>query len=328
MAKHAISAAFIAQFLRRAGGRNVRRRIRSLRATREEALYRLPANCGRIWRDLGLNVSTERGVIPMKPVPCCLLLMAISTAGAGELPVISLSGGNIVDLTHAYDKDTVYWPTASGFEMDVDFKGVTEGGWYYEANTVRTAEHGGTHLDAPIHFAENRQHADEIPLEHLIGPAVVVDVADKAAADRDYQVSVTDFEDWEKANGRLPEGVIVLLRTGFGRFWPDRAAYMGTDERGPEAVAKLSFPGLHPDAARWLVTSRDIHAIGLDTPSIDFGQSKGFESHRILFDRNIPAFENVANLERLPASGFHVIALPMKIRGGSGGPLRIVAIVP
>jgi kynurenine formamidase len=258
----------------------------------------------------------------------CLLLFGMTTVAAAESSVVSLAGGTIVDLTHAYDEDTVYWPTASGFEMTVDFKGHTEGGWYYEANTVRTAEHGGTHLDAPIHFAENRQHADEIPLAHLVGPAVVVDVTDKAAGNRDYQVSVTDFESWEKTHGRLPEGVIVLLRTGFGRFWPDRAAYMGTDERGQDAVAKLSFPGLHPDTARWLVAERDIHAIGLDTPSIDFGRSKGFESHRVLFERNIPAFENVANLDRLPETGFHVIALPMKIRGGSGGPLRIVAILP
>ena len=103
---------------------------------------------------------------------------------------------------------------------------------------------------------------------------------------------------------------------------------MGTDERGPEAVAKLSFPGLHPDTATWLVNERKIAAIGLDTPSIDYGQSKLFEAHQILFKDNIPAFENVANLHQLPPKGAVVIALPMKIRNGSGGPLRIVAIKP
>lgn len=251
---------------------------------------------------------------------CALLLLTI----AGP----ALADDAIIDLTHAYDADTVYWPTASGFELDVDFKGVTEGGWYYEANTFRSAEHGGTHLDAPIHFAEGGQHADEIPLERLIGPAVVVDVAEQAAANRDYQVSVEDFKTWEAEHGRLPDNIIVLLCTGFGKFWPDRQAYMGTDQRGAEAVPLLHFPGLHPDAARWLVENRSINAIGLDTPSIDFGQSAGFESHRILMEQNIPAFENVANLEQLPRKGFQVIALPMKIRGGSGGPLRIVAVVP
>jgi kynurenine formamidase len=238
------------------------------------------------------------------------------------------AGGQIIDLTHAYDADTVYWPTASGFELESDFKGMTEGGYYYEANSFRSAEHGGTHLDAPIHFAQGRQHVDEIPLERLIGPAVVVDVTAQAADDHDYQVSVNDFKLWEDAHGELPDGVIVLLRTGFGEFWPDRAAYMGTDARGADAVPLLHFPGLHPDAAHWLVEHRAIHAIGLDTPSIDYGQSTGFESHRILFEQNIPAFENVAQLEQLPETGFQVIALPMKIRGGSGGPLRIVAVVP
>jgi kynurenine formamidase len=252
----------------------------------------------------------------------------IVTAHAAGTASERFPGGLIVDLTHAYDAETVYWPTASGFELESDFRGMTDGGWYYEANSFSTAEHGGTHLDAPIHFAAGRHHADEIPLERLIGPAVVIDVTKQAAANRDYQVSVADFEAWEARHGRLPERIIVLLRTGFGRYWPDRVRYMGTAARGPEAVKELHFPGLHPDAARWLAEQREIHAIGLDTPSIDYGQSAGFESHRILFEQNIPAFENVANLERLPATGFEVIALPMKIRGGSGGPLRIVAILP
>lgn len=239
----------------------------------------------------------------------------------------ALADDTIIDLTHAFDSETVYWPTASGFELSSDFKGLSEGGYYYEANTFSSAEHGGTHLDAPSHFAEGRQHTDEIPLDRLIGPAVVVDVTQQAAADRDYQVTVDDFKAWEAKHGELPNGIIVLLRTGYGKFWPDRAAYLGTDARGAEAVALLHFPGLHPDAARWLAEHRSINAIGLDTPSIDYGQSTGFESHRILFAKNIPAFENVAQLEQLPDSGFEVIALPMKIRGGSGAPLRIVAVV-
>ena len=266
----------------------------------------------------------------MKLLLMTLLLLStrpVLADQAGESSGL-LTGGTIIDLTHAYDTTTIYWPTASGFEMDSDFKGMTEGGYYYEANSFRTAEHGGTHLDAPIHFAEGGQHADEIPLDHLIGPAVVIDVSEQAAADRDYQVSVQDFMAWEAQHGQLAHGVIVLLRTGYGKFWPDRMAYMGTDARGADAVPLLHFPGLHPDAARWLVQQRSIHAIGLDTPSIDYGRSADFQSHRVLFAENIPAFENVAQLERLPATGFHIIALPMKIKGGSGGPLRIVAVVP
>jgi len=256
-----------------------------------------------------------------------LFLAAHAHDGVADDTAGLLDGVTVVDLTHSYDADTVYWPTASGFELQSDFKGTTEGGWHYEANTFRSAEHGGTHLDAPIHFAAGGQHADEIPLQRLMGPAVVIDVTQQAAADRDYQVSVADIENWERENGRLQDGVIVLLRTGFESRWPDLLSYLGTEAKGKEAVPMLHFPGLHPDAALWLVAHRSIHAIGLDTASIDYGQSSTFESHRTLFAANIPAFENVCNLENLPPSGFDVIALPMKIKGGSGGPLRIVAVM-
>jgi kynurenine formamidase len=235
--------------------------------------------------------------------------------------------GTLVDLSHAYDEQTVFWPTAEGFRLEKVSEGMTPDGYFYAANNFSTAEHGGTHLDAPVHFAEGRDTADRVPLERLLGAGVVVDVSEKCARDADYQVTTEDFDAWERVHGRLPEGSIVLLRTGCGRRWPDRRSYMGTDERGPEAVAKLHFPGLHPSAARWLSAERSVKAIGLDTPSIDYGQSKLFESHRILFEKNIPAFENLANLDRLPLKGFHLIALPMKIKGGSGGPLRAVAIV-
>ena len=189
------------------------------------------------------------------------------------------------------------------------------------------AEHGGTHIDAPVHFAEGRNTVDRIPLEQLMGAGLVVDVSRACETNADYQVSAQDFAEWERANGEIPAGSIVIIRTGFGRRWPDRKTYMGTDERGAGAVPKLHFPGLHPDAARWLVANRSVKAVGLDTPSIDYGQSTLFESHRVLFERDIPAFENLAGLERLPAKGFHVIALPMKIKGGSGGPLRVIAVI-
>ena len=235
--------------------------------------------------------------------------------------------GALVDLSHAYDEQTVFWPTAESFKLERVAEGRTEQGYYYAANNFSTAEHGGTHLDAPVHFAAGRHTADQIPLERLLGAAVLIDASAQCAADRDYQIGVQDFERWEREHGRLPDGSIVLLRTGFGKFWPDREKYMGTAERGAAAVAKLHFPGLHPDAARWLVANRSLKAVGLDTPSIDYGQSKLFESHRTLFERNVPAFENLANLDQLPFKDFHVIALPMKSKGGSGGPLRAVVRV-
>lgn len=235
--------------------------------------------------------------------------------------------GTIVDLSYAYDSTTIYWPTEKGFVFEKGPEGMTPAGFFYTANRFWTPEHGGTHLDAPIHFYKDRNTVDQIPVDQLIGNGVVIDVSAKCSADRDYRVQVEDFEAWEKEHGKIPDGSIVLLRTGFGKFWPDRVRYMGTNERGQEAVAKLHFPGLHPDAAKWVTTSRKIKAIGLDTPSIDYGQSSRFESHVTLFEANIPALENVANLEQLPDQGFTVIALPVKIKGGSGGPVRIAAVV-
>jgi kynurenine formamidase len=242
---------------------------------------------------------------------------------AQRVPV--LPAGRVVDLSHPFDANTVYWPTAEGFKLDTDFEGMTDKGYFYSAYRYSAAEHGGTHLDAPIHFAKGRHHVDEIPLEQLMGNGIVIDVTSQCASNPDYQVSVADLQNWERRNGKIAPGTIVFLRTGFGKRYPDRKSYLGTEERGAGAVAKLHFPGLDPAAARWLTQNRSIKAIGLDTASIDFGQSTLFESHRILMEQNIPAFENVANLELLPAKGFSVIALPMKIKNGSGGPLRIVA---
>ncbi|WP_420601847.1 cyclase family protein [Flagellimonas sp.] len=234
----------------------------------------------------------------------------------------------IVDLSHSYSDKTVYWVTAQEFELDTVFNGQTEKGYFYAANNFKTAEHGGTHIDAPIHFAENKQTVDEIPLERLIGNAIKIDVSAKTSDNPDYLVSITDFTDWEQRHGtQIPEGSIVLLQTNFSKYYPDKIKYLGTDERGEEAIKLLHFPGLSPEAAQWLVDKRKISSIGIDTPSIDYGQSQYFESHVILLGHNIPAFENLTNLDQLPSTGFEIIALPMKIEGGSGAPLRIVAVV-
>lgn len=234
----------------------------------------------------------------------------------------------IIDLTHDFSDETVYWVNAKEFELEIVAKGETGAGFYYSANNFSGAEHGGTHLDAPIHFAENRQSVNEIPLEKLIGNAIKIDVSGHALKDRDYLISIDDFKHWETAQKKqIPNGSIVLLQTGYSKFYPDKIKYLGTDQRGAEAMKLLHFPGLSPEAAKWLVEERNIKAIGLDTPSIDYGQSTTFESHVILLSENIPAFENLTNLDQLPFEGFVIIALPMKIKDGSGAPLRIVAFV-
>jgi kynurenine formamidase len=243
-------------------------------------------------------------------------------------PAPVFPAGELVDLSHTFDQSTIFWPTSETFRLEKVAEGVTPAGYYYAANNLFTAEHGGTHLDSPVHFAQGKQTVDRIPLERLLGPAVVIDVTGRADADADYQITTADIEDAERRDGRIPAEAIVLLRTGFSQRWPDAARYLGTAERGPDAVAMLHFPGLHPDAARWLVANRQFRAIGIDTASIDYGQSTRYESHRVLFEREIPAFENLAALDRLPARGAFVVALPMKIGGGSGGPLRAIAILP
>lgn len=239
-----------------------------------------------------------------------------------------LDTGKFIDLTHSFSEETIYWPTAEPFKFEIVFEGRTANDYFYSAYQFCAAEHGGTHLDAPVHFSEGNQTADEIPVENLIGKAVVVDVSDKALKDNDYLISVEDFTSWENTHGKLPDGCIILINTGYAQYWPDKEKYMGTAEMGQQAIAKLHFPGLDPAAAKWLVENRKIKSIGLDTPSIDYGQSTLFETHRILCKENIPAFENVTNLNQLPVKDFYVFALPMKIKGGSGGPLRIVALIP
>ena len=248
----------------------------------------------------------------------CLLLVPRAASAVDE--------SKIVDLTYAFDRDTVYWPTAKPFMLEKVAAGRTDAGFWYAANNISLAEHGGTHLDAPIHFAEGKWTADEIPLDKLIGPATVIDVRSQAARDPDYRVTVEDIRRSEKAHGRIPEGAVVLVLTGWGRFWPDKKKYLGTDKPGD--VDHLHFPGFSREVAEFLVKERVIDAVGIDTASLDYGQSKDFIVHRILNGANKPGLENVANLDRLPPRGATLIALPMKIKGGSGGPVRIIALLP
>ena len=243
-------------------------------------------------------------------------------------PLAVLKSGQWIDLTWAFDEESVYWPTNIPFTHDTVFAGINEQGWYYSSFRFAAEEHGGTHFDAPVHFAEGGMTVEQVPLEQLTGEGILVDVRRQAAEDRDYLITAKDLQDWEAAHGRIPDGAIVLFNTGFWKFYPDKEAYTGTTLTGQEGVAKLSFPGIHPDAARWLVEHRKIKAVGLDTPSIDYGKSSDFMTHRILFADGLTAYENLARLDELPPKGFWVMAFPMKIRGGSGAPLRIVALVP
>ncbi len=254
-------------------------------------------------------------------------IVVVFVLGFGLCVVAQEPGRKLIDLTYSFSSDTIYWPNAEGFKLRVDAAGINEKGYFYSANTYSGGEHGGTHFDAPLHFAQGGDSVERIPVERLIAPGIVVDAQAGAAKNPDYLVSVSDLQAWEKANGRIPDGCILLVRTGWGKFYPDRKRYLGTDRRGEQAVADLHFPGIDPAAATWIAANRKISVLGLDTASIDRGQSQYFEVHRILFKAGICALENVANLDRLPSKGFEVIALPMKIQGGSGAPVRIVAVL-
>jgi kynurenine formamidase len=242
------------------------------------------------------------------------------------LPLL-IAAAALVDLSHPFDKSTLYWPSPGGgdFQLKQLFAGKTPGGFFYSANAFCAPEHGGTHIDAPIHFAEGGLTVDRIPLERLVRPAVVIDVTARAAEDRDLLVSLADLAAHEKAHGPIPRDAIVLLRTGWSKRWPDRKAYFGDDKPGD--ASNLHFPGLSKEGAEALV-ARGVSGVGIDTPSIDHGASKDFIAHRVLMGSGVYALENLTDLDKLPPRGATLYALPMKIGGGSGAPARVIAVLP
>ena len=254
---------------------------------------------------------------------CALLVLVITM-----LPSIGwaqVDESRLIDLTHAFDERTLAWPGNEPFQWKESAWGRSASGAWYAAGKFSMAEHSGTHLDAPIHFAEGKHTVDAIPLERLIGRAVVVPVESSVTKNPDYRLTVQDLQQWESQYGRIPRGAIVLLRTGWAAHWPDRQKYFGS--KTPEDARSLHFPGYSREAAEWLVRERNIKGVGIDTASIDHGPSRDFPVHRVLGEANVYGLENLANLDRVPVTGATLIALPIKIAGGTGGPVRIVAIL-
>ena len=240
---------------------------------------------------------------------------------------LELDDYRLVDLSHSYGENTLYWPTSpSAFEKEELDYGMTEGGWFYSSYSVCTPEHGGTHLDAPIHFAAGGISTEKIPLENLVAPAVVIDVSEQAAKDRNYRLTANDVRDFEAEHGEIAAGTIVLMRTDWSQHWPDAIAYLGDDTPGD--ASHLQFPGFGAEATRILAEERKVALLGVDTASVDYGKSQDFIVHRIGSGQGVANLENLTNLNQLPATGALVLALPMKIEGGSGGPARVVALVP
>lgn len=237
-------------------------------------------------------------------------------------------GGKLLDMTYPYDESTIYWPTATPFKLDKVSWGTTEGGWWYASNNYSASEHGGTHVDAPIHFAENGRTIDQIPLKEWIGPAVKIDVVEKCEKNRDYLLQVDDLLDWEKEYGKIPDHAWVIMYTGIDtKYYPDKEKVLGTNKTGAEAIPELTFPGFSPESVEFLIKERNITGIALDTPSIDYGKSKEFKVHQILFAADKLALENIANLDKLPSFGATLYVMPMLIKDGTGAPARVFAIL-
>lgn len=248
-----------------------------------------------------------------------------AACAAPSQPASVIDPAKAVDLSYAYGADTIYWPNAEGFRHRKDTWGITPGGYWYAAGDFGSAEHGGTHMDAPIHFARGKATVDQIPVQELIGPVVVIDITAQAVVDRDYRATARDILGFEQNHGTIATGSFVVFRTGWGKFWPDRKQYMGSDVPGD--TAHLHFPGLSREAAELLVARR-IRAVGIDTASMDYGPSTDFVVHQVLNGSGIYGLENLANAERLPVTGATLVALPMKIAEGTGAPTRVIALLP
>lgn len=242
---------------------------------------------------------------------------------------------NLIDLTYPLDEQAAHWPSFTNFQTSEVMKGYFEAPdasqYFVAANNVRSPEHIGTHIDAPYHFAPESYKLDEISLTTLIGEGVLLDMTKRGVRMHwSESITIDNFLAWERKNGRrIRTGSIILIRTGYGDVYNDHEQYYGTNRTGPESIPYLRFPGLSAAAAEWLATHRCIAAIGIDLLSLDCGACADFGAHITLSENQIPIFENVANLHLLSEANreFNVIALPLNIKGGTGSPVRIVAVV-
>jgi kynurenine formamidase len=233
---------------------------------------------------------------------------------------VSDGSTRVADMTYAINGKLPAWPGGDRtFEAKVEATPEKDG---YFARSFWTLEHYGTHLDAPAHFPGGKEFLDQIPVERLFAPAVVIDVREEAGKDPDYRLRVMRVEKWEALHGRIPTGAVVLLRTGWASRWPDQARYRNMDSAGV-----MHFPGFSVEAARLLI-ERGAVALGIDTLSIDYGPSKDFEVHRVTLPAGLYQLENLANMDQLPEAGAFLISAPIKLEGGSGGPVRVFALLP
>ncbi len=226
----------------------------------------------------------------------------------------------IVDMTYPVNEKFPAWPGDDHvFEAKANATMEKDG---YFTRSFWMLEHYGTHMDAPAHFPPGKITLDEIPDTHFFGPAVVIDVREEAAKDPDYRLTVVRVKKWEAEHGQIPKGAIAVLRTGWGSRVPDVARY-----RNMDANKVMHFPGYSVESAKLLI-ERGVVGLGIDTLSVDYGASKDFEVHRVDLPAGLYNLENLANTESLPEWGAYLVAAPIKLAGGSGGPVRVFAVLP
>lgn len=261
-------------------------------------------------------------VVVVQSLPASSSADAANSSAALTLEQLCSGQVKIVDLTYALNGQNAYWPAPNYEPFQLRTIATLEQNGVL-SKALSLPEHLGTHLDAPNHFETNQPSVDQIKPENLFAPGVMIDVSMQAGIDADYQATVKDLTAWEARHGRIPNGAVVLLNTGWGEFWKNYARFKNQD-----ALGKLHFPGYSADAARWLVDERKVKGIGIDTLSMDPGNSKDFPVHHIVNGAGRFGLENVAQLDKLPARGFHLVIAPMKIETGTGGPTRIFALLP
>src|SRR5229473_184458 len=236
-----------------------------------------------------------------------------------SLDGISNGQTRVIDLSYAISDKMVAWPgDAKAFDAKTNATVEKEG---YFTRSFWMLEHYGTHMDAPAHFPPGKITLDKIAVEKFFGPAVVIDVRSEAERDPDYQLTVKRVEEWEAKHGKIAAGSIVVLRTEWASRWPDVTRYRNQDANG-----KMHFPGYSVEAAK-LLLERKISGLGCDTLSIDPGNSPDFPVHHLVLGAGVYQLENLADLKDLPESGAFLLAAPIKLEGGSGGAVRVFALV-
>jgi kynurenine formamidase len=228
-----------------------------------------------------------------------------------------LAAERLVDLTQPLGPSTVLWPGSTPFDAIVDAEHPRDRSYY---RTLRLSEHSGTHLDAPVHFAEHGRSTDELGLELLVRPAILLDVRERCEADPHFALSRQDVETLEAEQGQIPPKCAVLVCTGWDRYLGDERRYVGE----PGA---LEFPGIGADAAELLV-ARGAIGVGIDTLSVDPGHVADFAAHRITQAAGLWHLEGLVRLDRVTPRGAWLVAGAIPLVGGSGCPVRAFAILP